>query len=91
FIKSVCVWRNPKENYQKKILAALMEKTIPNTKIKYVHKDEDPRDYRVDFSKIKNELGFQITKTVPESIRNLYNLLKNNILINPFEKKYRNI
>jgi nucleoside-diphosphate-sugar epimerase len=80
-----------KENYQKKMLADLMEKTIPNTKIKYVHKDEDPRDYRVDFSKIKNELGFEITKTVPESIRNLYSLLKNNMIIDPYDKKYQNI
>ena len=49
------------ENYQKKMIAEELLKVIPDAKIKYVKKDEDPRDYRVDFSKIKNELGFKIT------------------------------
>lgn len=79
------------ENYQKKMLADIMKEIIPNAKIKYVKKDEDPRDYRVDFSKIRNELGFEITKTVPQAVESIYSLLKDGLLIDPFDKKYRNI
>jgi len=35
----------------------------------YVQKTEDPRDYRVDFSKIHSTFGFEITKRVPDGIR----------------------
>ena len=79
------------ENYQKKMLADVITGIIPNCKIKFVKKDEDPRDYRVNFSKIKEELGFSITKTVPESVRSLYKLLLDNILLNPYDDKYKNI
>lgn len=57
-----------RENYQKKMIVEEILKIIPDGKVKYVHKDEDPRDYRVDFSKIKEQLGFEISRTVQESI-----------------------
>ena len=79
------------ENYQKKMLADELLKIFPQGKIKYVNKDEDPRDYRVGFSKIKNELNFNITKTVPDGMIEIANLLKNRVLRNPFDKKYQNI
>jgi len=28
---------------------------IPNGSVRFIHKDEDPRDYRVNFQKIKQE------------------------------------
>ena len=80
-----------RENYQKKMLADELLKIYPQGKIKYIHKDEDPRDYRVDFSKIRNELNFNITKTVPISMREIANILNNELLLNPFDKKYQNI
>ena len=79
------------ENYQKKMLADEILKIIPDAKIKYVKRDEDPRDYRVDFSKIKNELGFKITKSVPDGINEINNIIKNGILSNPFSDNYKNI
>jgi len=78
------------ENYQKKMLAEEIEKVIPAVKIKYVKKDEDPRDYRVDFSKIKNELGFSITRTVPQGIAEIDFIIKNKILTDPLSKIYSN-
>jgi nucleoside-diphosphate-sugar epimerase len=79
------------QNYQKKMLADELLKIYPNGKIKYVHKNEDPRDYRVDFSKIKNELDFSISKTVPDGMNELYSLLKNGLILDPFDKKFQNI
>lgn len=79
------------ENYQKKMIADEILKIVPNANIKYVHKDEDPRDYRVDFTKIKEELGFQITKTVPNGLKEIYDILKNDVISDPYSKNYRNI
>ncbi len=79
------------ENYQKKMLAEIMQDIIPNSKIKYVKRDEDPRDYRVEFSKIANKLGFKITKRVPDSVEAIHKLLKSGVLIDPWGKKYQNI
>ncbi len=79
------------ENYSKKMLAEIMIKVIPDAVIKYVHKDEDPRDYRVDFTKIKKELNFNITQNVPDSIYRINKLLKTGLLLNPYDKKYQNI
>lgn len=78
------------ENYQKEMLAAEILKIIPEAKIKYVPKEEDPRDYRVKFSKIKNQLDFKITKTVPQGIKEINFLIKNGFLTNPQNKSYSN-
>lgn len=57
-----------RENYQKKMIVEEILKLIPDGKVKYVHKDEDPRDYKVDFTKIKEHLGFEISRTVQKGI-----------------------
>jgi len=78
------------ENYQKKMLAEEILKIIPDLKVNYVSKVEDPRDYRVDFSKIKTELGYAITKKVPDGIREINFTVKNNFFKDPLSKIYRN-
>jgi nucleoside-diphosphate-sugar epimerase len=80
-----------KENYQKKMIAEEIKNIVPKSAIKYIKKDEDPRDFRVDFSKIKNELGFSITRRVPDGIREIHNAIKNNIIVDPDNPKYRNV
>lgn len=78
------------ENYQKKMIVEEINKIIPNTRIKYVHKNEDPRDYRVSFEKIKKDLGFKISSQVPVGIKEIKYLIDNKILLNPDDPKYRN-
>ncbi|GBE29447.1 UDP-glucose 4-epimerase [bacterium BMS3Bbin04] len=78
------------ENYQKKMLADEMLKVMPEADIQYVEKNEDPRDYRVDFSKIKDRLGFKISKRVPEGIQEIHDILKDGIISDPDSTKYRN-
>ncbi|HPP10934.1 MAG TPA: NAD(P)-dependent oxidoreductase [Defluviitoga tunisiensis] len=80
-----------RENYQKKMLAEELKKLIPDLKIKYVKKDEDPRDYKVSFEKIKNVLGFQITKTVPQGMEEIIRVIKDNIISDPDNSRYSNI
>ncbi len=79
------------ENYSKGMVIQEVCKVVPNVKVKYVESSEDPRDYRVNFDKIKKELGYTITKTVPEGIREIYKLLKTGVITDPFAQKFRNI
>jgi hypothetical protein len=59
-------------------------------KVQYVHKEEDPRDYRVDFSKIRSTLGFSITRRVPDSIREINRAIRSGIIRDPDAAIYRN-
>ncbi|MEO8412299.1 MAG: NAD(P)-dependent oxidoreductase [Ginsengibacter sp.] len=79
------------ENYNKGQIIAEVCKVVPNVKVNYVEMNEDPRDYRVNFDKIKNELGYTITKIVPDGIQEIYTLLKTGIITDPFAQKFRNI
>jgi nucleoside-diphosphate-sugar epimerase len=79
------------QNYQKKMIADEILKIIPDANITYVHKTEDPRDYRVDFSKIKNSLNFNITKKVPDGLKEIHDVLKNGIISDPYSNKFKNV
>ncbi len=79
------------ENYTKKMLVDEIIKQLPKAQISYVQKDEDPRDYRVAFDKINNVLGFSITKKVPEGITQVIQVIKDGVLNNPDDPKYKNI
>ena len=78
------------QNYQKKMIADEILKTIPGAEIKYVHRSEDPRDYKVDFSKIKNILNFSITKKVPDGLAEVHKVLIDGIIQDPYLPKYGN-
>lgn len=79
------------ENYTKRMLMEEIQKQIPTAKAIYVDKDEDPRDYRVNCDKIKNELGFSITKKVPDGIREIIKLMQSGIITDSYSSKFRNI
>ena len=78
------------ENYQKGMIIREVQKLVEG-EVQYVAKNEDPRDYRVDFSKIKNELGFKITKTVPDGIREIKKVVASGIINDTYGQKFRNI
>ena len=79
------------ENYNKGMIIEEVCKVVPNVKVNYVESSEDPRVYRVNFDKIKNELGYTITKKVPEGVKEIYTLLKTGIVTDSFGQKFRNI
>lgn len=78
------------QNYQKGQLVALIKAHAPDAAIEYVCKDEDPRDYRVSFAKIENELGFRITRTVEDGIREVAQLLHSGVIQDFNNPRYRN-
>ena len=62
----------------------------PDAGVEFVHKTEDPRDYRVSFSRIADELGFQITRTVAQGIEEVAHLVRSNAISNFDEGRFRN-
>ena len=79
------------ENYSKGMIIEEVCKVVPDVKVHYVEMNEDPRDYRVNFDKIKNNLGYTITKKVPNGVEEIYKLLKTGIVTDSFAQKFRNI
>ena len=79
------------ENYSKRMLMEEIQKQIPDAKAIYVEKTEDPRDYRVNCDKIKKELGFTVTKKVPDGIREIIKLMRSGIITDAHSQKFRNI
>lgn len=79
------------ENYTKQMIVDEIIKQIPGSKIRYVHKEEDPRDYRVDFSKARDALGFKITMSVPDGIREIKQVVETGVIQNPEDQRYYNI
>jgi len=79
------------ENYQKQTIVELIKKHIPELKVEFVHKDEDPRDYRVNFDKINKTLGFKITKTVNDGVEELITFLESRVVKDPDDAIYRNV
>jgi nucleoside-diphosphate-sugar epimerase len=79
------------ENYTKQMLIDEIIKAVPDSKIKYVDKNEDPRDYRVNSDKIKRELGFEITMRVPDGIEEVKRMVQEGIIQDPEDQRYYNI
>ena len=79
------------ENYQKQMIVDEILKEIPDAKIKYVQKDEDPRDYRVSFDKIKDRLDFKISKRVPDGVKQVKKAVNDGFIKNPDDGRFRNI
>jgi len=78
------------QNFQKQQVVGLIRPYAPDAVVEFVHKTEDPRDYRVSFSRISEQLGFQTTRTVTDGIAEVASLVRENV-INDFENRsYRN-
>src|ERR1700737_3643360 len=56
------------ENYRKLDLVEEIRKQVDSGRVSFVHRDEDPRDYKVSFDRIRSELGFETLMTVPDGI-----------------------
>jgi nucleoside-diphosphate-sugar epimerase len=79
------------QNFQKRTIVDLILKEVPQARVRFVPQGDDPRDYRVTFRKIREKLGFRITKTVPDGIREIRDLLAAGFIMNPDDPKYYNV
>jgi nucleoside-diphosphate-sugar epimerase len=78
------------QNFQKKQLVELIRPHAAGAVVEFVHKNEDPRDYRVSFARIKDQLGFQISRTVAQGIEEVARLVNDGLIKNFTDQKYRN-
>ncbi len=79
------------ENYRKLDLVELIQQETDRGEVAFVKRTEDPRDYKVAFGKIADRLGYKITSTVPEGIRELIAALEDARFEDAFDGRYRNI
>ena len=78
------------QNYQKQQLVELIQPYAPDATVEYVHKEEDPRDYRVSFRKIKDEIGFECARSVEDGIREIVHLVQDGVIQDVDNPEYRN-
>ena len=78
------------QNYTKLELAKMVQKYIPETKIEIQESKKDPRNYKVSFDKITNNLRFKITKTVEDGIQEIVDKIQNKQL-DPIDSDFSNL
>jgi nucleoside-diphosphate-sugar epimerase len=78
------------ENYRKLDLVEEVRRQLGRGDVEYVHRDEDPRDYKVSFDRIRDVLGFQTRMTVPDGVAEVISALDRGRFQDPFDSRYRN-
>lgn len=78
------------QNYQKQQIVDIVQQYAPDAKIEYVRRDEDPRDYRVSFEKIRSGLQFEISRTVEDGVGEVAALVREHVVPDVEAAYYRN-
>jgi nucleoside-diphosphate-sugar epimerase len=78
------------ENYRKLDLVGLITERLGRGDVSYVHRDEDPRDYKVSFEKIRAQLGFEPERRVPDGIDEIVRSLEEERFGDPFDARFSN-
>jgi nucleoside-diphosphate-sugar epimerase len=79
------------ENYRKLDLVELLRQRLPGADVRFVHRDEDPRDYRVSFARIRDELGFDPVMRVPDGMDEVMRGLEERRFGDPYDRRFSNI
>jgi nucleoside-diphosphate-sugar epimerase len=79
------------ENYRKLDLVEEIQRQTDRGSVSYVRRDEDPRDYKVSFEKIRAQLGFETLMTVPDGIAEVIGALDAGAFGDPFDSRYKNV
>src|SRR3954464_11621788 len=79
------------ENYRKLDIVEVIQSQMDTGKVNYVRRDEDPRDYKVSFDKVREVLGYETLMTVPDGIAEVAAALSSGAFEDPFGRSYRNI
>lgn len=77
-------------NTQKQTLGESVAKHLPGTEIEFVKKNEDPRSYRVEFAKVKSQLGFEPDWDIDAGIVEVRDCLQNDVWPDPADGRYKN-
>ena len=64
-------------NYTKQGIVDLILEQLPQADVSYKEHGSDPRNYRVDFSKVKETFGFEPEYTVKDGILEILSAINN--------------
>ena len=78
------------ENYRKLDLVEIIRSLIERGTVAFVHRDEDPRDYKVWFEKIARVLGCEPKMTVPTGVAEIIAALDAGRFGDPFDRRHTN-
>lgn len=79
------------ENYRKLDLVELITSRLGRGEVTYVRRDEDPRDYKVSFEKVRNRLGFEPARRVPDGIDEIVRGLEAGRFGDPWDASWSNL
>jgi nucleoside-diphosphate-sugar epimerase len=79
------------ENYRKRDLVDIIGKRTGPAEVRYIAKQEDPRDYRVSFERIRSRLGYSITLRVPDGVDEIASAIESKTLVDFTESHYYNV
>jgi nucleoside-diphosphate-sugar epimerase len=77
-------------NYRKREIGDALVRFVPDLEVKYEGIDRDLRSYRVDFGKIRRQLGFTLTKSLDEAIGDILRLFEHRVVADPKSPEYHN-
>ena len=75
-------------NATKQMIVDTILKRVPNGKVKYQDHGSDPRNYRVNFDKVKNVFGFEPNYTIEDGISELICAIKDHIFDHVDKNRY---
>jgi nucleoside-diphosphate-sugar epimerase len=78
------------ENYRKLDLVEIIRSLTARGTVAFVHRDEDPRDYKVSFEKIARVLGSEPKMTVPTGVAEIIAALDAGRFGDPFDRRHTN-
>ncbi len=78
------------ENYTKAMLIDVIRAQVPDLRVSFVPRTEDPRDYRVDCDKIHAVLGFDVSVRVPAGIAEIIAAVRAGVFADPDAPRYSN-
>ena len=78
------------ENFRKLDLVDKIREHVSGGRVRYVTRSDDPRDYKVSFEKIRNDLGFETSMTVSDGIAELVRDLDAGSFGDPYDPGFRN-
>ena len=79
------------ENYRKLDLVQIIQERVGPADVQFVRRDEDPRDYRVSFDRIRSRLGYAITRRVPDGVGEIVDAIESGILADFGDPMHSNV
>ena len=77
-------------NTQKIELARRVQQHVEGAGLEIVKRDQDPRSYRVDFTKVHERLGYESDWSVDDGIREVHEALLAGVWPDPYSARFQN-